>query len=243
MAEEKKTPDLPRVDGFKIFAKLAGSMKDVEAKLRTVSFLEVVPERDCVSAAYIESRDIDKNPYSFAVFKFQADAIEVMYTIPPTAAPKKRKLDLVRQFLNMLTALGSSYRIEPSAVYQLMDAALKEMGEFVSMDYNKLYVSYDTIKKDYETATRRLRRMDAEIEALKKESYELKTKNDELALRLKNLESMSNETLREKVQTWISEHEGEINITEFSKFYKVAETKVEEILNVLVNEGYIQPLQ
>lgn len=243
MAEQKKALETPRVDGFKIFAKLKGTLKDVESHLRSVSFLEVVGERDCVNAAYIESRDMERNPYVFALLKFRSDQIEVMYSIPPNIAPKKRKLDMVRYFLNLLTYLKASYAIEPAAVYQLMDAALKEMGEFVSMDYSKLYTAYDAMKKDYEDSARKLKRLAEEVEQLKGENYELKTKNDELALRLKQLETMSDDTLKEKLQEWISEHNGEINITEFSKLYRMPEARAEEMLNVLVKEGYVQPLQ
>ena len=243
MAEQKKTLEPPRVDGFKIFANLEGTFKDVESKLRTVSSLETVVEKDCLSAAYIESRDIEKNPYIFAIFKFKKDSVEVMYTIPPTEAPKKRKSSMVRYFLNLITVVGNNYSIDPRLVYQLLDATLKEMQESISMDYNKLYASYDNIKKDYETSSRRLKKMAEGMDLLKKENYELRTNGDELTLRVKQLESMSEETLKEKLQAWISEHNGDMNVTEFSKFYRVPETRVEEVLNALVNEGLIQSLE
>ncbi len=243
MAEQKKALETPRTDGFKVFAKLKGTMKDVESKLRSVSFMEVVPEKDVVNAAYIESRDLDKNPYVFALFKFRADSIEVLYSIPPTIAPKKRKLDMVRYFLNILTTLGSAYSVEPTAVFQLLDAALKEMNDFVSLDYNKLYTNYDNRKKDYEDVSRRLKRAQQESDELKRQNYEIKTRGDELAVRLKQLETLSDDTLKEKLQEWISEHAGEINVGEFSKFYKLPDARVEEMLNVLVREGFVQPLQ
>jgi uncharacterized membrane protein len=241
--QQKKTLEAPRVDGFKVFAKLKGTLKDAEAKLRTLSFVEVLGEKDHVSATYVESRDIEKNPYTFALFKFGADSIEVLYSIPPNVAPKKRKLDMVRYFLNMLTTLGQVYSVEPTAVYQLLDAALKELNDFVSTDYNRLYTNYDNLKKDYEDVSRRYTRLQKESEDIKQQSYELKTRSDELAVRLKQLETMSDETMREKLQEWLSEHGGEVNVGEFSKVYKVPETKVEEMLNTLVKEGYIEALQ
>ncbi len=239
MPEQKKTLEAPVVDGFKVFAKLKGNLKDVESKLRQVSFIEVVGEKDSVNAVYVESRDIEKNPYLFAFFKFRGDSIEVLYTIPPTMAPKKRRLDMVRYFLNILTTLGQLYAIDPAAVYQILDAALKEINDFVSADYNKLYTMYDHTKKDYDDLLRKIKRLQQENETLGREGYELKTKNDELAYRVKQLEVMSDDNLKEKIQEWLFEHSGEINIGEFAKIYKVSETRVEEILNALVKEGYI----
>ena len=243
MAEEKKASESPRVDGFKVFAKLEVSMKDLESRLRSVSSLETVAEKDCVSAVYVESRDISKNPYTFALFKFKPEYVEVLYSIPPTSAPKKRKLDMVRYFLNLLTYLNSAYSVEPSAAFQLVDAALKDLNEFVSLDYSKLYTSYDNMKKDYEDASRRLKKLQQDMDVLKSQNYELRTRNDELQLRVKQLEVLSDETLREKVQEWISEHGSEINISDFAKFHRVPETRVEEVLNFLVREGFIQAVQ
>lgn len=243
MAEQKKTLELPKVDGFKIFVKLKGALKDVEAKLKTISFLEVVGEKDCVNAAYVESRDIEKNPYVFALFRFRPDSAEVLYTISPSTPPKKRKMEMVRYFLNLLTSLSSTYAVDPSAIYQLLDAALKEMNDFVTLDYNKLYTAYDHAKKDYEDLSVKLKRVKQEIETLERENYELKTKNDEMLVRVKQLEVLSDDTLKEKIQEWLFEHSGEINVAEFSKMYGVPETRVEEILNALMKEGYIQTVQ
>lgn len=243
MPEQKKAPEDPRVDSFKIFVKLKGTLKDVGSKLSTLSFMEVVIEKDKVNAAYIESRDIEKMPYTFALFKFKNACIEVLYSIPPTIPPKKRKFEIVRYFLNLLTILGPTYSIESSVIYQLLDGAYKEMNDFVSLDYNRLYMLYDNIKKDYEDVSRRCKRTMQELEEFKRENYELKTKNDEFILRIKQLETLSDETLKQKIQEWISEHSGEINITEFSKFYRISEMRVEEMLNALVREGYVQPLQ
>ena len=89
---------------------------------------------------------------------------------------------------------------------------------------------------------KKVSRFTEENQALLAKNYELKSKNDEMLLRLKSLETMSDETLKTKVQTWISEHNGEINVIEFSKTYAVVETKVEEILNRLVSEGYLETL-
>jgi hypothetical protein len=239
----QKPVEAPRVDGFKITAKLKAAQKEVITALSSVSFLQCVQDKGGVSALYVESRDIDKKPYLFSIFKFMPEGIEVTYTIVPNTAPRKRKLDTVRILLNLLTYLDNAYDIGTREVFQLVDAAMKDMNEFVSMDYSKLYVAYDMAKKDLDDLTRRTRREVGEIETLRRENYELKTKNDEMTFKLRQLESMSDATLKEKVQTWVSEHSGEINISEFSKFYNIQESRVEDMLNSLVKEGYLQSIQ
>ena len=54
------------------------------------------------------------------------------------------------------------------------------------------------------------------------------------------LEGLSEESLKAKLQEWVLEHNGSINISEFSKQYKVADTRIEKMLNKLVSEGYLE---
>ena len=64
--------------------------------------------------------------------------------------------------------------------------------------------------------------------------------NDELSVRLKGLETLSDTVLSLKIQEWLAEHKGEINISDFSKVYNVPENRVEQMLNKLVTEGYLE---
>ncbi len=234
---------MPKVDGFKIKGSLKGSLKEVADLLRTLSFLEVAQEKEAVNAVYIESRDINKSPYLFSILKIKEDEIEVLYSIPGEIAPKKRKLDVIRYFVNIISLIEPAYKMDNKLIYQLLENVIKEMGESVTLDYSKLYTSYDTIKKDLEDMRKKTSRLTEENKALTTRNYDLKNKNDELMLALKDLQSLSDDALKAKLQEWIIEHNGEINVNEFAKLYKVGETRVEQILNRLVSEGYLQATQ
>jgi len=233
----------PKVDGFKIKAKLTGTFKEVSDSLRTISFLEVAAEKDAVNAVYVESRDINKNPYLFSILKFKKDEMEVLYSIPSEIAPRKRKLDVIRYLLNILSLVESSFLVESKVLYQLIETAVKDLLESVTMDYSKLYTAYDSVKKDADDMRKKVERMQDQNEALTTKNYELKSANDELTLRINALEGLSDDALKAKLQEWVLEHNGEINIIEFTKLYKVAETRVEQMLNKLVAEGYLEVLK
>lgn len=230
---------IPTVDVFKVKGTKKKDLKEVASALRTVSFLEVAQEKDSVNAAYIESRDINKVPYLFSILKIKDGELELLYSIPPEMAPKKRKLDIIRYLLNILSLIEPYFSVDQKTTYQLIEIAIKEMGEGITMEQSKMFIAYDTLKKELEMLKKRTERISAENEALTNKNYELKEKYDEALLRLKELEGLSDETLKIRVQEWINEHNGEINVFEFCKVYKVSETRVEEILNKLVNEGCI----
>lgn len=241
---EKAVPAAaPKVDGFKIKAKLKGSLKDAAELLRTISFLEVAAEKDAVNAVYVESRDIKKNPYLFSILKIKKSELEVLYTIPPEIAPRKRKLDVIRYLLNILSLVEDVYSVDTKVVYQLLETAVKDLLDSVTMDYSKLYTTYDSLKKETDDLKKKVERLESQNEALMTQNYELKSSNDEMSLRIKELEGMSDDILKGKLQEWVLEHDGEINILEFTKIHKVAESRVERMLNRLVAEGYLEVLR
>ncbi len=233
----------PRVDGFKIKGSVKTSLKEVADALRTLSFLQVAQEREAINAVYVESRDIKKAPYLFSIIKIKTDEIELLYSIPREIAPKKRKMDIIRYLLNIISLVEQSYKVDNKVLYQLLENAVKEITDVMTLEYSKLYTEYDGIKKDMEDVKRKVSRLTEENQALLTKNYELKGKNDEMLLRIKSLETMTDEALKTKLQTWIAEHNGEINISEFSKTHNIIETKVEEILNRLVSEGYLEVIQ
>ena len=216
--EEKKPaigPRRPTVDGFKIKGTAKGSMKDIADLLRTISFLEVAQEKSAVNVVYVESRDINKNPYLFSIVKVKDDEVEVLYSIPPEISPRKRRIDVIRYLLNILSVIDREYAIENKVLYQLLEDAVKELTDSVTMDYSKLYTAYDSLKKNEIDLRKKTERLSDQVEALTNQNYELKSENDEVKLRLSELEQVSDETLRVKLQEWIVEHNGSINISEF----------------------------
>lgn len=243
-ASMKEEAHPPQVDGFKISGKLLkGKTKDLVPILRSISFLELAPEKDLLNVIYVESRDINKNPYLFSIVKIKENEIEVLYTIPPEIGPKKRRVDVIRYLLNILSLIDSYYSVDNKTVYQLIENSVKELTGAVTMDYTKLYTAYDSLKKEVDNYKKKIDRLTDQAQALTTQNYELKSQNDEYRLRVQQLEGLSDDALKAKLQEWIAEHSGAINISEFTKLYKLSDSRVEEMLNKLVNEGYLEVVQ
>ncbi|MEM2909085.1 MAG: hypothetical protein QW590_03525 [Candidatus Bilamarchaeaceae archaeon] len=230
----------PTADGFKLPGKLKGSFENISNILRAITFIEVAQEKSAISIAYVESKDINKNPYLFSILKIKEDELEVIYSITPETSPTKRRMDVIRYVVNILSLISDEYVVDNKVLYQLLDDAVKKIAESVTMDYSRLYREYDALKKEVADLKMKNERLVEQNNTLTAQNYELKAENDELLLRLKELEKVSDETLKGKIQEWIAEHNGSINILEFAKVYGVVESRVEEILNQLVSEGYLE---
>jgi hypothetical protein len=231
------------VKGFRILAQRAGGVSSLIQELSMLSFLKIVQdanEPEIVIALNVEGRDIQKNPYLFTIVYFRPQTIDILYTLLPGSSPKKRKLDVIRQSLNILTMTSSTYRIDLKYLYQMVEGAISDMNEFVSSDYDRLFSQYDSLKSETDLMKKRVKDLSDAHSTLSKENYDLKVKNDELTLKVRGLETYSDSVLGMKIQEWIAEHNGEMNLAEFSHVHTVPESRVEQLLNKLISEGYLE---
>jgi len=234
----------PKVDGFRMKVKLTGKFSDVATALSSISFLKIAQGKDGVSAAYVESRSIDKTPYLFSLMKFKKDEIEVIFTVPSNSTPTKRKLDVLRYLLNMITLVEPYYEIDSKVIYQLIEETMRQLEEYTTGDYKTLYKDFDQIKREVETLRRAARIYKNQVKGLTKENYELKNESDELKIRFEKLHGgISDAVLTSRIQDWISDHRGSINVVEFARHNRVPETRVEDLLNLLVRQGNLEQVQ
>lgn len=230
----------PTVSGFRVTARRVKSVKDLSLRFAELSFVEMSSEGDALSVLNVESRDLRKDPALFSIIRFRPEGVECTYTCLANMSPKKRRLEVLRHFLNMLTLVEDCYEISVKQLYQILESAINDMSEYVSLDYEKLFSLYDNLKAEFSSMQKKVKDASESNAQLSKENYELKNKNDELVLRVKALETLSDSVLTLKIQEWLSEHRGEINIAEFAKVYNVAEMRVEQMLNKMVTEGFLE---
>lgn len=234
----------PKVDGFRMKVKLKGKTSDVAKALNAISFLKIAQEKEQVNVAYVESRSIDKTPYLFSLMRFKKNEVEVVYTVPGNASPTKRKLDVLRYLLNMITLVEPYYEIDNKLLYQLIEETMRQLEEYTTGDYKTLYRDYDRLKTEVENLRRSSLIYKGQVKSLSKENYELKNENDELKVTFEKLHGgISDNVLTTRVQEWIMDHNGSINIVQFARHNKVPEARVEDILNRLVRQGYLEQAQ
>ncbi|MCP4646298.1 MAG: hypothetical protein GY852_01000 [bacterium] len=240
---EERMPS-PKVDGFRMKVKLEGKFSDVARALNSISFLKIAQEKEGVNVAYVESRSIDKTPYLFSMMKFKKNEIEVVYTVPNNVSPTKRKLDVLRYLLNMVTLVEPYYAIDNKVVYQLIEETMRQLEEYTTGDYKTLYKEYDQLKREVENLRRSSLIYRGQVKSLSKENYELKNESDELKVRFEKLHGgISDSVLSSRVQEWVIDHNGTINIVEFARHNRVPEARVEDVLNDLVRQGYLEQVQ
>jgi hypothetical protein len=241
--EQEKTIQKPEVRGFRINAKRVSRAEDLIKQLSQISFISYTIDPNdskTIIALNVEARDISNNPYNFSIIYFKPNEIDVIYTITPKKSSKLRKLEVLSYVLNILSFCADIYSIKIEQLAQITENILLDATEYFSMDYQELYTKYDRLKEENEGLNKKIKMVEDSKKELENEVYTLKNKMQELNAKLQGLEKYSDDVLALKIQEWIAEHNGEFNLAEFAKIYNVPETRVEQILNNLIAEGYLE---
>ncbi len=233
----------PMVEGLKLSAKRVASVGNAIAMLRPLAFLKISADGEQIVAVNVETRDIQKNPYLFSVFYLKPDRVELVYSVTPEMSPRKRRVDVLRYFLDVISLLEDVYDFDHKGLCQMIGSALEEITEFASSAYNEIYAKYDNLKTDCAVLEKKVADLMKANEKLGLDNLDLKAKNDSLLLKVVELEKFSDDVLAVKIQEWLLEHKSEIDVAEFAKIYKVSEARIEQVLNKMVGEGLLQALE
>ncbi len=233
----------PVVRGFRVLVRRTGTPEQMIQAFSSLSFLKMAQDAadpQTLLVLNIESRDISQNPYLFSIAYFRRNGIDVLYSVLPNMSPKVRKLEVIKYIFNLLTLSTELQVVDMRHLYQFLEATLSDMNEYVSGDYQKLFSLYDSLQGEMAAMKKKVKDLSDASETLSKDNYDLKARNDELTLRLQSLERYSDSVLAVKIQQWLAEHNGEINLSEFAKVHGVSEARVEQVLNSMVSEGYLE---
>lgn len=240
----KSKKDAPKdaliVEGFSVHGVLKTSLSSVAAILSKENSLEVAKEKSSVSVAYVESRDINGDPYSFIISRIYSDRIDAIYTIPESISPRKRRINVIKFVANITILLKGHYSVEEYIFLEFMDYAVGRLLKGLDKNYSQMYTAYDRLLKDYEDLERKLHRLTDERDALSIQNFELKSKNEELQVKLKSYMTLSDDMLKVKLIDWLKDHSGVLDISDFSKTYNVVEARIKASLNDLLDSGYIK---
>jgi len=229
----------PLVEGFRIEARRIKDIDEIIAALSPLQFLNIIKTQNSVVLVNVERRDIRKEPYLFSIIYLNPSSLEVVYSYVPDVSPKKRRLEVVRYLLNVATLLENVYFINHIQLYQVIDGILSRLFEYTASAYDELFSRYDALKEEVERLRRIVKEFQEANEKLSKANIEYKEKENDFLLRIRELETFSDEILISRIQSWLADHGYEINISDFARVNKISEARVEQVLNKMVREGYL----
>lgn len=237
---QNKVTQQPGARRFIVLSRLVTDFTTVYRKLGSIPMCSVQKMDSKVVLLNVSNRDINKRPTVFTLIEFGKNEVIVNYAYSAGMSPKKRFFEAMSFFLSIMTTLKEDYATEIADLYQIVARITDELEDYGSIQYEVLYSMYDNLNNEFIRMQAELKQLKESNEQLSIENYKQKTKINELRLLLEKYQSLSDDVLKAKVQQWIVEHNGEIDVVEFSKVFNVYEGRVEQMLNQLISEGFLE---
>jgi chromosome segregation ATPase len=219
-----------------------GDIGKVYSSVLSLSGFRVYKAGNVVYVSILEKEDVQKKPVKFIIVEFKEEEINVHFTVSEEESPSIRKLEVISKTLPIIEAVLDAYQISVKPLISIIDAALTEMLQRFTREMKDVLIENDRLRDRIKEKEEKIKRQDEQIKELTAKLYELNSENSELRLKLGKYEKISEEALEEMLMEWLREHKGTIDLAEFSQMHKVPVSRLEEVLNGLVQKGYIKPL-
>jgi hypothetical protein len=230
----------PKVEQVEFPGKLLTNFDDVKRKLSDVPFYSFQVAPDKLEIVRIESRNIHKKPFLFYIITVKLDGLELAYSIIPGSSDRLRRATVIKNLASLLSMVTDSFQIDQPKFLQYVDSVLDNLMSGMTQSYSTLFNKYDALLNEYTELKKLARELSASNRNLTIQTSQLSEESKNLNAQLKSLQTYSDEALMAMIQDWIEVHNSAIDVTEFSKTYKVPEPRVEQILDRMVSLGYIE---
>lgn len=231
----------PKIEQVDFSGKLTGSFEDIKAKVSQMQFYSLQEGEGKLDIVRIENVNIHKKPFLFYIITVKPDSLALTYSIIPGSSDRLRRAVVIKNLASVLSVVADSFRIEEAKFFQYVDSAIDNLVGGMSQEYSTLFNKYDAVFGEYTELKKLAGDLTVSNRNLTIQTGQLNEENKSLTEQLHNLQTYSDEALMAMVQDWIEVHSSSIDVGEFSKTYKVPEPRIEQILDKMVSQGYLEP--
>ncbi len=225
---------------IKIKTKRKKPLKPLLSMLGKLGFTRIEYSPDMLLIEKIESEDLKGKPFLFYRAELSRAGITVKYTSPSMRTKLMRNLDMGIMLLNLFLLLEDYYDVQVPSVYMFYFPLLKSLSESVEREKLEMSSQLAELQSRHDSIEKRYKDLLRSSEQNARILVEYERKNEELKEKISKLEGLTDEVLQERVFQWIKDHDGEIDLFEFSKINSMPVGRVEEGLDLLIKNGYIR---
>ncbi|RME78995.1 MAG: hypothetical protein D6769_03510 [Methanobacteriota archaeon] len=232
----------PDIIVVQLVSKANANLDDVFKVVNNFKGYNVAKVTDAVLLSFVEETSVSKEPLKFFIVRFMSDKIEVIYTVSEGESPSVRQLSVFSKVLPLIEQVAALYKLPISSLISLIDTSLQEFLTKFTKDMKDVIIDNDRLRERIKQLQAKERNLEMQIKSLTGKLYETNSKLSELRLKLRKYETPSDDALNDMLIEWIKEHNGTIDIAEFSRINHIPVPRIEEALNRLVERKYIKPL-
>lgn len=238
LAKKEKKNNI-KVKNISLKGEIKTPLSKIAKQMSSLNFTSIESETNRLTVRKIDREDISGKPYLYSNFIFTKEGFVVEYSITKEVNEKKRDIEICSLILKILVLLELT-KLNMTPIYKLIIESLDNAVDFVDINYESLKNKFEELQKERDLFKKKYSEMNYIINKNNKKLAELEENLEASTKRIKKLERMTDLALMEEMASWIKTHKGEFSVLEFSKIYDVPSARVEEILDKMLKEGYIE---
>ncbi|VVB58785.1 Uncharacterised protein [Candidatus Anstonella stagnisolia] len=207
-------------------------------ELATLGFASIEEKGDMLAVSMVQGEDIDGKPHLFFRYVFLKNSIECEYSIPKPSSAQRRKMECLRELLDILCACNC-FVPDAHGFFAALSGMLSDGCELINADVTRISNACAKLEEENEALRKKCGLLLASNEKNEMAARGESLRNATLAARVAKLEGVSLQTLSEEIYDWIRTHGGLIDVREFARQQGVSTARVEEGIDYLLKGGYI----
>ena len=188
----------------------------------------------------IESSDLRGNPHHFYRATFYPDKLVFAYSVG--LEKSKRTIDSLFVLANLITLCEGAYEIGAEEMHRFLLPLLNDLKEILNSEPFATTQKFLELQEKHASLEKKYGDMAISSERNTRILLECEKKRDEYYERIKKLEGMGDDLLRQEIFIWLKTHAGELDISQFSKAFGIPPQRAEEGLEYLLKNGYIRKI-
>lgn len=221
---------------------LKGNARKDFSKLRAqfegLGFTSVSYEKKKLALEKIETSDLSGKSHHFYRATLYPDRLVFTYSLGLNK--KKRELEALHTLLNLIKVASGAYEIDASELCAPLEEHLKDELALADSEQYATAQQLAENRERYGSLEKKYKDLVLSSEQNARILLECEKKRDDYYQRIRQLEGISDETLRQEVFKWLKTHAGEISISQFAKAFNIPAARVEEGLEYLLKNGFIR---
>lgn len=209
-----------------------------KTQFKELGLTPLTVRKDKLVLERIETTDLKGQTHHFYRLSFFPNKLVFTYSFGQNK--KKHRLEATALLLNLIKVSQEFFSVDGSELYSLLLPILNDAIIFTDSQDYAILEKFSELSEKFSSLEKKYKDVVISSEQNARLLLECEKKKEEYYARIKQLEGMSDESLRQELFKWLKTHNGEIILSQFVKFYNLSTTRVEEGLEYLLRNGYIR---
>lgn len=215
-------------------------MQRLKSRFSDSGFDKILCDKTKLELEKSESLDISDKQHHFYRLAFLDSSVSITYSLGPDKYA--RRLEALSLLIDALAIASSCFELHPDSLKPAISPIISKMKENISVQDSATASALLDIQERQSVLERKYRELALSSETNARILIECERKRDEYAKRIKKLEGLSDEILRQEIFSHIKANNGEFDTAKFASRFNIPATRVEECLDFLLRSGNIRKL-